>query len=96
MYSERKLMGLFSAKNSARAPTNNPFWDVQFQQVGEGLGVGSWVDLTRWMYIARGGGGGGAGSWRTGERHGVMVAQSISWGAVYKRFGKPVAETEEI
>lgn len=55
--------------------------------------MGSWVDLTRWMYVARGGRG-GAGSWRTGERHGAMIVESISWGAVYKRIGEPMAESE--
>ena len=57
--------------------------------------MGSWVDLTRWMYVARGRGGGG-GSWRTEEGHGVMIVESISWGAVYKRIGGPMAESEEM
>jgi hypothetical protein len=52
--------------------------------------VGSWVDLTRWMYVARG--GGGAGSSITKERHRVMIVESISWGAVSKRIGEPMAE----
>ena len=60
-------------------PTDNFSCYVQFQKVDEGLRVGGWVDLTRWMYLARGGGGGGggggAGSWR---RHGAMIVESIS------------------
>jgi hypothetical protein len=58
--------------------------------------VGDWVDLTRWMYVARG--GGGAGSWRAGERHRVMIVESIFWGAftVYERIGEPMAKSEEI
>jgi hypothetical protein len=51
--------------------------------------VGSWVNLTRWMYVARGGGGAG-----TGERHRVMIVESISWGAVSKRIGEPMAESD--
>jgi hypothetical protein len=43
------------------------------------------------MYVARGGGR-GVGSWRTGERHGVMIVESISWGAVHKRIGELMAE----
>ena len=43
--------------------------------------MGSRVDLTRRMYIARGGGGGGrgggAGRWGGGERHGAMIVESI-------------------
>ena len=46
-----------------------------------------WVNLTRWMYPATGGGGGGGGgggrSWRTGERHGVMIVESIFPGELY-------------
>jgi hypothetical protein len=32
------------------------------------------------MYVARG--GGGAGSWRTGERHEVIIFEIISWVAI--------------
>jgi hypothetical protein len=58
--------------------------------------VFSWVDLTRRMYVARGGGGGGGGgrgSWGSGERHGAMIVESIWLGAVYKRIGEPMAES---
>ena len=53
------------------------------------------VDLARGMNVARGGGGGGggAGSWGPGERHGAMIVETISWGAVYKRIGEPMAES---
>ena len=53
------------------------------------------VDLARGMNVARGGGGGGggAGSWGPGERHGAMIVETNSWGAVYKRIGEPMAES---
>ena len=61
--------------------------------------MGGCVDLTRWMYVARGGRG-GAGSWRTGERHRVVklvIVEGISWKVVsYKRIGEPMAESEEM